>query len=49
MVGKYTRKSTRQSWDEKAMQRAIDAINKQEMGWLRASKVFGVPQATIRR
>jgi hypothetical protein len=36
MVGKYTRKSTQQSWDEKSMQRTIDAMNKQEMGWLRA-------------
>lgn len=49
MVGTYIRKTRRQSWDEEAMQRAIDAINNEEMGWLRASKTFNVPQATLRR
>lgn len=28
------------------MQHAIDTVNKQEMGWPRAPKDFGVPQAT---
>lgn len=49
MVGKYNRKSIRQSWDEGSMQRAIDAVNNNEMGWLRAAHEFGVPQATLRR
>ena len=31
------------------MQRAIDAVNRGDMGWLRASKEFSVPQATLRR
>lgn len=31
------------------MQRAIDAVIRKEMGWLKASKTFGVPQATLRR
>lgn len=49
MVGNYTRKSNRQSWDQANMQRAIDTINNKEMGWQRASKTFGIPQATLRR
>lgn len=49
MVGKYSRKSTRQSWDEDAMQRAIEAVNAGEMGWQRAAVAHGVPQATLRR
>lgn len=31
------------------MRRAIEAITKKEMGWLKASKKFNVPQATLRR
>ena len=31
------------------MRRAIEAVAKDEMGWLRASKEFNVPQATLRR
>lgn len=49
MVGKYQRKSTRQNWDEGSMRRAINAVHNGEMGWLRAAKLFGVPQATLRR
>ena len=49
MPGKYKRKTQRQSWEEIQMQRAIDAVNSKEMGWLKASKTFGVPQATLRR
>lgn len=49
MVSKYKRKSTRQCWEEADMQRAIEAINNQEMGWLKASRTFNVPQATLRR
>lgn len=32
-----------------AMQNAIDAIKNGKMGWLKASKTFGIPQATLRR
>ena len=49
MVQKYKRKTERQSWREDDMQKAIDAVNRSEMGWLRASKEFNVPQATLRR
>ena len=31
------------------MEKAIEAVSKNEMGWQRASKIFGVPQATLRR
>lgn len=31
------------------MIKAIEAVNKNGMGWLRAAKTFGVPQATLRR
>jgi hypothetical protein len=30
------------------MQRVSEAVNKEEMGWLNASKTFGVPQTTPR-
>lgn len=31
------------------MQKVIEAIKEKKMGWLVASKTFGVPQATLRR
>lgn len=49
MVGNYIRNSNRQGWSEEAMQRAIGAVNNGEAGWLKASKLYGVPQATLRR
>ena len=49
MVNKYKRKSDRQSWRQEDMQRALDAVEQDEMGWLRAANQFGVPQATLRR
>lgn len=49
MVGKRERTSSRQSWDEKSMRNAIDAVKSGQMGWLRAAKLFNVPQATLRR
>lgn len=49
MASKYVRKSTRQSWDEAAMQEAINAVKAGRMGWLKASKLYNVPQATLRR
>jgi len=36
MVNKYKRKTTRQSWREAVMQRAIDAVQREDMGWLLA-------------
>lgn len=49
MVGKYKRKSDRHNWDEANMQAAINAIESKQMGWLLASKTFGVPFGTLRR
>lgn len=49
MVGGYIRKTERQNWDGNAMQNAIQAVLNKEMGWLKASKTFGVPCTTLRR
>lgn len=49
MVGKYQRKTNRQSWTEADMQEAINAVQQRKMGWLKASKNYNVPQATLRR
>lgn len=45
----YIRKSSRQSWDEKQMREAIDAVRGGKMGWLLASKTYNVPFTTLRR
>lgn len=49
MVSNYKRKTTRQSWDEKNMRQALAAVEREEMGWLKASRQYSVPQATLRR
>lgn len=49
MPRNYKRKTERQSWSQDAMLNAIKAVENNEMGWLRASKVYNVPQATLRR
>lgn len=49
MVGKYKRKTTRQEWSEELMNRALQAVENNEMGWLKAAEQFGVSQATLRR
>lgn len=49
MVGRYIRKTERQSWSEQSMRLAIESVTKGEMGWLAASKQFDVPSATLRR
>ncbi|KAI4457874.1 hypothetical protein MML48_7g00004897 [Holotrichia oblita] len=49
MVGNRQRTSTRQTWNEGAMLNAIDAVKNGQMGWLKAAKLFNVPQATLRR
>lgn len=36
-------------WDPENMTKAITAIRNHEMGWLKASKTFQVPQKTLRR
>lgn len=45
----YQRTTDRQSWSAVSMQKAIAAVKNNKMGWLLASKTFGVPQATLRR
>lgn len=49
MPRNYKRKTDRQSWSEESMRKAIEAVRNNKMGWLLASKTFGVPQATLRR
>ncbi|KAF9407648.1 hypothetical protein HW555_012402 [Spodoptera exigua] len=49
MPRNYSRKTDRQGWDKTSMEKAIEAVNNNEMGWLLASKVFNVPQSTLRR
>jgi len=49
MPGNYKRTSTRKSWQQEDMTKAIEAVKEKKMGWLSASKHFNVPQATLRR
>ncbi|KAB0804261.1 hypothetical protein PPYR_01231 [Photinus pyralis] len=46
-MGKYTRKSDRQSWDENSMHLAVEEVLEGRMGYLKASKEYGVPRSTI--
>lgn len=45
----YQRKTSRQSWNSADMEKALAAVADKKMGWLRASREFNVPQATLRR
>jgi len=38
----------RKKWDPERMKKAIEAIRNKEMGSYRASRVFSVPQTTLR-
>jgi len=49
MVRNYKCKSARQSWDEGAMENAVEAVKKSEMGINNASTVFKVPKMTLHR
>lgn len=49
MVYSYKRTSNRGAWNDADMERAIQAVRNGEMGWLKASKSFNVPTATLRR
>lgn len=44
---KYTRKIDRQSWSADSMKEAIEEVLAGRMGYLRASKLFNVPQTTL--
>lgn len=49
MPGNYKRTSTRKSWSQEDMNKAIEAVKGNRMSWLLAFKHFNVPQATLRR
>lgn len=49
MPRNHARKPNRKSWDADSTLTAIEAVNKGDMGWLEASKLYNLPQATIRR
>jgi len=49
IVCTYKHKTTRQSWDETAMNNAIQAVKKREMGIKKTSATFNVPKTTLRR
>lgn len=46
-MGKYTRKTERQSWDENSMRQAVEEVLEGRLGYLKASKEYGVPRTTI--
>lgn len=49
MVRTYKRKTSRQSWSEENMQKAINAMATREMGAPKAATTFSVPQTTLER
>lgn len=49
MVRNYERTSTQQSWSSTSMEEAIKAVKNGQMGYLKASKTFNVPKATLIR
>jgi hypothetical protein len=44
---KYESKAGRQSWSDENMGGAIFEVLKGAMGYMKASKLFGVPQTTL--
>lgn len=49
MVRKYQRKTTRQEWSLESMEAAVNAVLEGQMGSLKASRQFNVPQTTVER
>ena len=45
----YKRTTSRQAWDESAMQQAVMKMTSGTMGFVKASKQYGVPQTTLER
>ena len=43
------RKTTRQSWGEKSMTDALNAVKSKSMGYLKAANTFGVKKTTLIR
>src|ERR1051325_11490977 len=46
-MGRYTRKTQRQTWSEEAMRGAIEGVRRKEFGLKVAAKRFNVPRATL--
>ncbi|KAG5882732.1 hypothetical protein JTB14_004029 [Gonioctena quinquepunctata] len=46
-MGKYKRKTQRQSWDENSMRQAIEEALEGRMGYLKASRQYEVPRTTM--
>lgn len=49
MPRNYSRKTVRQGWDKTSMEKAIETVMNNKMGWLLPSKFFNIPQSTVRR
>ena len=49
MVNHRTRKTERQSWSQHSMGLAIKSVKEKKMGYLEASKTFGIPKTTLIR
>lgn len=43
----YKRKTTRQTWDTLQMKKAIEAVNKGQMGIRKAAQSYSVPKSTL--
>ncbi|GBO01401.1 hypothetical protein AVEN_70003-1 [Araneus ventricosus] len=48
-MGRYQRKTDRQSWSQESMAGAIQEVLEGNMGYRRASKAYSVPQTTLER
>ncbi|GBM18551.1 hypothetical protein AVEN_47943-1 [Araneus ventricosus] len=48
-MGRYQRKTDRQSWSQESMAGAIQESLERNMGYRRASKAYSVPQTTLER
>jgi len=46
-MGKYIRKTNRQSWSEEVMKLAIMSVIDKVMRYKKASSAYGVPQTTL--
>lgn len=46
-MGKYKRKTQRQSWNAENMHHAVKEVLECRMGYLKASKQFEVPRTTL--
>ncbi|GBN85265.1 hypothetical protein AVEN_142367-1 [Araneus ventricosus] len=49
IMGRYQRKTDRQSWFQDSMAGAIQEVLEGNMGYRRASKAYSVPQTTLER